>query len=221
MRYLIRHTREVYNCYMDAEGNLYERPTGNIGKWNLDKKRDDFLKRYITLIMGSKIVSDTTKLYIKSTLPSVASVVKYYNQTVTENEQINIKTAQSKVDYDTKKLLRYFPDNMIVQVLSNTSCDLDYYTKQLNLAVANYAVKNKLLDNLMLRLPKVAIQDNLDEDAFSDFITIIKPYLKKHVEWLQDNLPEEAVGYILYLMSTPQLSGEHKERYNLLKEMLE
>jgi hypothetical protein len=206
---------------MDDEGKLYERPIGTISKRNLDKKRDDFLKRYISLIMNTRIVSDTTKLYIKSTLPSVASVIASYNQTVSEDEQINIKTAQSKIDYDSNKLLKYFPDNMISQVLSNSSCNLNDYERRLNLAVVDYGKKNKLLDNLMLRLPKVEVQDNLDEDKFTEFISMIAPYFKKHIKYLEDNLPKNAVGYMMYLMSTPQLSGEHKERYNLLKEMLE
>ena len=109
---------------------------------------------------------------------------------------------------------------MLTQVLSNSSCDLDYYNKQLNLAIADYTKKNKMLDNLMLRLPKVAIQDSLTEDEFSEFICIIGPYIKNHIRYIEDNVPEKAVGYLQFLMSSPALYGEHKERYNLLEEML-
>jgi len=207
---------------MDSDDNLYDRPIGTIGKRNLDKKRDDFLKKYITLIMGTKIVSGTTKIYIKSTLPSVASVIASHNQTLDEDEHINIKTAQSKVDYDTRKLLRYFPDNMITQVLSNSACDLGGYEKSYNHAVADYT-KNKMLDNLKLRLPRTEIQDSLDEDTFERFIGMLAPYFVKHIKYLEDNLPANAVGYMQYLLSTPtqQLSGEHKKRYQILRDYLE
>lgn len=41
--------------------------------------------------------------------------------------------------------------------------DLDYYNKLLNLAIAKKRKKNKILDNLMLKLSaKVEIQDDLN-----------------------------------------------------------
>ena len=39
MKYLIRLTREVFHCYMDTEGNLYESPIGTIGKRNYGIKK--------------------------------------------------------------------------------------------------------------------------------------------------------------------------------------
>lgn len=77
--------------------------------------------------------------------------------------------AQSKVDYDSRKLIKYFPDNMLTQVLSNSSCALDDYEKRLNFVVADYAKKHKIVDNLILKLPKVAIQDSL-EDSYKSII---------------------------------------------------
>lgn len=223
MRDILRMTREVYHCYMDGEGNLRDKGIGTIAKRNLDKRREEFLKRYVTLIMSTKIVSETTKIYIRSSLPSVASVINHHNQFVSENETINIKTAQSKIDYDTKKLLRFFPDNMLNQVLSNRSCNIVDYEKRLNLAIAEYGKKNKLLDNLLLRLPKVNVQDSLEEEEFKQFLNMIAPYFRKHIKYLEENLPAEGVGYLQYLMSTPEteLTGINKERYGLLKLMLE
>lgn len=221
MRDIIRMTRGVYHCYMDSESNLYERPIGSIGKMNIDKRRDDFLKRYITLIINSKIVSDTTKIYIKDFMTSVASVIKSHNQTLPEGERINIKTAQSKVDYDTRKLLKYFPDNMLTQVMAYGKCDLEDYEKRLNLAMADYGKKNNMLGNLILRLPdRVEVQDNLEEDEFKRFMDMIAPYFKKNIKYLEDNLPEKAVGYIKFLLSSPLVTQSHKEHYELLKTML-
>lgn len=38
-------TKEVYQCYTDGAGNILERPIGNIGRKNLTKDKDDFLKK--------------------------------------------------------------------------------------------------------------------------------------------------------------------------------
>ena len=221
MRSILSVTKDIYFSYMDYENNLYERPIGLITKRNLDKKRDSFIRRYILFIMTSKIVSDTTKLYIRSSSNSVASAIKGYNETVSEDEAINIKTAQSKINYDINKLLKYFPDNMLSQVLAYNSCNLEDYEKRLNLAIADYTKKNKLLDNLALKIPRVPVEESLKEDEFNELLSIIKPYIRMHMQYIENNIDNKSCGYLLYLMSAPCLEGENRKRYELLKQLLE
>jgi len=221
MRSILSVTKDIYFSYMDYENNLYERPIGIIAKRNLDKKRDSFIRSYISFIMNSKIISDTTKLYIRSSSNSVASAIKNYNQTASEDEAINIKTAQSKINYDINKLLKYFPDNMLSQVLAYNSCNLEDYEKRLNLAIADYTKKNKLLDNLALKIPRVPVEESLKEDEFNELLSIIKPYIRMHMQYIENNIDNKSCGYLLYLMSAPCLEGENRKRYELLKQLLE
>lgn len=222
MRSILSVTKDIYFSYMDYENNLYERPIGIIAKRNLDKKRDSFIRRYILFVMTSKIISDTTKLYIRSSSSnSVASAIKSYNQTVSEDEAINVKTAQSKINYDINKLLKYFPDNMLNQVLAYNSCNLEEYERNLDLAMNFYGKKNKLLDNIALKIPRAPLQEDLEQDEFNELLSIIKPYIKSHIHYIEENLPEKSVGYILYLISNTSLAGKDKIRYNKLKELLE
>jgi anaerobic ribonucleoside-triphosphate reductase len=142
---------------------------------------------------------------------------------VDESKQINIKTAQSQIDYDTRKLAKYFPDDMINQIVSNRNCNLQDYEKWLNLAYADYYKKNKMLtDNLVLKIPRVDIKDSLSEEQFSELLNIIAPYFRKSIKYVENNLPD-SVGYLIYLMSTPttNLSFEDKERYGLIKNMID
>ena len=44
LKYLIRLTREVFHCYMDTEGNLYESPIGTIGKRKYGIKKEMIFK---------------------------------------------------------------------------------------------------------------------------------------------------------------------------------
>lgn len=222
MRSILSVTKDIYFSYMDYENNLYERPIGIIAKRNLDKKRDSFIRRYILFVMTSKIISDTTKLYIRSSSSnSVASAIKSYNQTVSEDEAINIKTAQSKINYDINKLLKYFPDNMLSQVLAYNSCNLEEYERNLALAMNVYGKKNKMMDNLALKMRRVPIQGDLEDEDFEELISIIAPYTKKQINYIEENIPEELVGYLLYLISSSSLNDKDKVRYNFLKELLE
>lgn len=221
MNNLLNLTREVCFSFVDAEGNLYDMPVGNIKRRNLDTKHIDFLKKYIHFVMNSKVVSDTTKVYIRSAGSSVAGVFKTYNMGMPEPEQVNIKTAQAKIDYDRKKLLKYFPEDMLAKVIYYGTADMKDYEKRLNLAISQYGSKNKLLDNLLLKIPKAAIQDTLSDEEFNDFISIIAPYSRRHMQYIENNLPINAAGYINYLLSTPNLAGEQLARQKILKELLE
>lgn len=206
---------------MNYDGSLREKPIGFLARRALGRHQDDFLRRYIDLIMNSKIVGNTTKIYFRSVLPSVASVIKNHNLGLPEHEQINIKTAQSQINYDRKKLLKYFTEDMLTKVIGYKDCDVTQYNKMLNLAIFDYNKGNKLLDNILLTLPKVIVEDSISDDEWKDFIEIIAPFVKTHREYVESNLPEKSVGYLYYLMSTPTLYGKRKEHYKEIKEMLE
>lgn len=216
-------TRLVHQDYMDKDDNLYDNPKYRVVKQNIDEERESFLKEYIEFIMGSNIVADTTKIWIRSPYESVASAIEDYNRALPrDKKKIDIKTAQSNRNNNTNKLLEFFPDDMLYNVIHNKDCDLEHYNQLLDLAVAKKGKKNNMLDNLMLKIPtKVEIQHNLPEDEFSDFLDILAPYFRKHIDYLQQNIPEKGVGYLYYLISSRKLEGEHKERYDLLKKMLE
>jgi anaerobic ribonucleoside-triphosphate reductase len=221
MNELLEMTREVYHSYMDLNDNLYDKPIGLIGKRNLEKEKNDFLKRYINLIMHTRIVSETTKIYIRS-YGSVASTIKHYNSSIPNGaKEKNIKTAQSNVNYDEVKLHRYFPDNMLSRIAYYGTVDIACYNKQLNLAIMDYAKRNKVLDNLSIRLPRVTLQDTLDEQEFLEFLEMLSPYFKKNIKAVEEELSNEAVGYFLYLLTSGELKPEDKARYKVIKEMLE
>lgn len=222
MREIMKRTKEIYQGYVDLEGNFYERPFGILEKINLSKRQDDFLRRYINVVMNTRLTSKVTKIYIRNTGSSVAAAIKNYNKILKESEKLNIKSCQSSVDYDTGKLLKYFPDEMLTEIIFY-NCDLTRYEKQLNLAIARYSKENKLLtDNLILKIHCSNIRDNCTNEDFSELLSIIAPYFRKSIKYVEDTIPE-SVGYLLYLMSTPStsLSSEDKQKYDLIKGLIE
>jgi hypothetical protein len=82
--------------------------------------------------MSSRTVSDTTKMYIRSSNGTFTGAINSYNRGVSEDKQI--KTGQSKVDYDRKKLGGYFTINMIECIIYQKDCDLLPYKRMLSVA---------------------------------------------------------------------------------------
>jgi hypothetical protein len=220
MGMLLTMTRQVYRDLMDANDNLYERPTGIIGRRGLEKRRVDFLKKYICFVMTGRMVSDTTKIYIRSAGSSVAEAFRLHNTGLPEEQQINIKTAYAKVNYDRQKMLKIFPEDMLTDVATRKNPDMSRYEKLLNLAIARYARKSRLLDNLALRIPRSTLNETLTDDEFDELYSIIAPYSKHHIRAVEAALPEKMSGYLNFLVSAPDLEGEHFERFKRIQDLL-
>jgi hypothetical protein len=217
---LLLSTRDILKDMVDPDGNLYEMPVGSLEKRNLDKRRIEFLKKYVSLLLETKIISKTTKLYLFGT-GSLRMIIQNYNRTLSEHEQINLNTAQSKVNYDKKKLESIFPDDMLSKVVFYRDTDIGQYEKQLALAFSKYATKNNLMENLALKLPSNLLNDILSDQEFDEIFSYIAPYCKSQMKYIQENLPAEEVGYINCLMSTQSLQGVDKERFERLQMILE
>jgi hypothetical protein len=217
---LLLSTRDILKDMVDPDGNQYKMPVGVLGKRNLDKRRIEFLKKYVSLLLDTKIISDTTKLYLFGT-GSLRMIILSYNRNLPENEQINFNTAQSKVNYDKRKLESFFPDDMLSKVIFYKDANIGQYEKQLALALSKYAMKNKLMDNLALKLPPNLLNDTLSDQQFDEIFRDIAPYCKNQMKYIQENLPSEGVGYINYLMSQQGLQGVDKKRFERLRMILE
>lgn len=108
----------------------------------------------------------------------MAEAFRLYNTGLPEAEQINIKTAYAKVNYDRQKLLKIFPEDMLTDVVTRKNPDMTRYEKLLNLAISKYARKSRLLDKLALRIPRSTLNETLTDDEFDELFSILRNYKK-------------------------------------------
>ena len=149
------------------------------------------------LVMSTKITSKNTKNYLGSNAVSVRRFVESYNLLVTEDEQLKAASVSQNVDYDRKKLLNFFPDDIISQIrYFGWEERIAGYEKMLDMAYVKYGGNRKMLNNLALNIPKTAVNDKLTEEEFEDLLITIGPYTKKHMKYVSENLPIEYAGYL-------------------------
>lgn len=220
------NTKGLYDNFMVYENGIdrfVDNPVA-IQKMQLSSEKVKFIKNYLTLIMDTNIVSDTTKLYIrchstKAIKPSFEEIIKERNRKGIKPE-LNINTCLSKVTYDTKKLLRYFPNDMIEKLRNVNTHNITSYQNFLYKAIEKYRPESELSGKLVIELPMSGINDKLSDSEFSDFLKIIEPYSVKFVEQLIKDMPEKYIQYYNYLRYVENKSNLDIDRMNKLKKVL-
>ena len=64
------------------------------------------------------------------------------------------------------------------------------------------------------------VYSSIDDNSFEDFISIVAPYTKNQVKFIESNLDIRGCGYFNYLLSYPDLKGVDKERQERLISLL-
>ena len=104
----------VHNYYMDGADNIKLKPAYDSLMDKLPYENREFLLNLMKFLMYSKMISETTKVYLRGKDRTMNAVFVRYNREHLDN-QINPNTAKSKINYDRRKLLDYFDDDGIIQ----------------------------------------------------------------------------------------------------------
>ncbi len=231
MSYMINDLKILHGNIIGSNGNfltkdqhvkhMLSKKSVN-GNYKITDRQYELLLGIMYLVMNTKITSKNTKNYLRSNEVSVRRFVESYNLIVNEDEQLKAASVSQNVDYDRKKLLEFFPDYIISKIRSfGWEERISDYEKMLNNATAKYAGNRKMLNNLALTIPKTAVNDNLTEEGFNDLISVITPYTKAQRKYISENIPDEQVGYLNYLVSAHKLNGENLKRFKIIKSLLE
>lgn len=225
MSQLLKQTHSLYQSFYDKDGNLMETPVGSIARLNVPEEHIQFLKRYMEFIMNSKILNEATRIYIMSPLTnsSINSVFVFWNSNHPDQE-MNVKTGISNVDYCRKKLLKAFDDDMIAILLHYPKkADLAHYEEQLEAAIKQYARKSVLSDKLTINIGNCASLQPVSRGRLDEFMEAIGPYRSRIGKAVETQINEEyadVIGYLNYLQTVIQKSSEQERVWNDLVAFL-
>lgn len=199
-----KQLKETIANFVSESGDILDKPISIKGRPMLiEKRRVDFLRSFIDMLLNTRFISDTTKYYISNEYMTYAGVAKKFN--ITE------KNAQSKTWYDIKKIKSIFGSKIIVDIENYKKIDLPTYEQKLAETMSKYA-NTRLFSNIALKIPDAPIRYKLTDDEFDEFISIIARYSLKQMATISSELPLEPIGYIKYIMSSTLLNEKDKER---------
>lgn len=230
MSKLLKDTKQLYYDYMnysEESGDKFYDNVKSDDKYSLSTAEKHFIKRYLSLVINSSIVSDSTKAYLR--YPAISSDRQTFQSIINSQKKdrkskvYNYNTVIAMLNYDEKKLIKYFDEDMleiIMKIKKVRKIDLSKYEGQLNIAIARFGKPNELVDELVLKVPLTELGGELTNQEFNELLEIIKPFSKVAMKQLIETLPENYKQYLNYLLFVEEKGQLDRDRYTLLEKTL-
>lgn len=226
MSQIVLSTKTLYNEFMTKNDRGQFEFVENrvaIEKYQLSHSKIEFIKKYLLLINESNIVSDTTKMYFQSVYDGgmktvFDQIIEYENSN--GSKKLNINTCLSKLRYDSKKLTKYFPDDMISKLKNKNTKNIVHYQHKLSEAIVFYRRDNDMAKEICLKIPADNVTESISDEAFEEMLILIRPYTKNYMNKLIEIIPKEYIGYLNYLLYVGDENYTTQQRMETLKTML-
>lgn len=224
MRQILKDMKKVYRDLYNADGQKRkERATGWIPRV-IKEEHARFLDAFMVFILESDMLSDVTKRYISSYGLSVADMVEQWNNDE-GNTKLELKPTINKINYDIKKLVKYFPDDKMLENVARRLPEvheykLSDYEEQLFQAASEFLKPDPMVKNLVIKVPKTHSKTNLSNEKWNELLVILAPYTKDFIRQLEGNLDSDMVAYFNFLIRSPLTKNKDIERFSQLQKLL-
>lgn len=191
----------------------------------LEKGVVNFLNDLYHFYFESKMLNNCTILWLKSNASSMKECIEFYNNQVNVEDRLNVNTALSKIQYDRKKLEKYFDVKEFINILAYPEKYLDSNREKLDKLCREYMSDSEYTKALVVKLPKEPVCKEVDDSAWYVLEDLIKTYSKKRIEIIENGedsiVNSNVIGYYNYLISSKNLNKTDKERLKHLRELLD
>lgn len=216
---ILEYTKDVYDAFTEVNGNLKINTSSTIGRRKLSDRKMKFLEEYIRFVTESGLLSQASLIWFDSAEKNRMDAIRAYNATCGKFKQIDNKKAYNRFDYDRRKLLELFRDDMLHNVIF-TSCDISSYEADLQYAISKKTKQTFLGKMTMLKLPSAINQEQPTDEEIETFFTLLGPYTKEAIQQVESMIPKNVVGYINYIANKKERSEDEQALINRL-ELLE
>lgn len=191
---------------------------------DIEEEVVDFISDYFHFLIESDFLNECSLMWLNSNMGSVRGAVEVYNDQCDELDRLNLNTAQSKIEYDKKKLKRYYNEDMLFNVMTYPDKWLEEYRSILDGMCREYFNDKEYRRSMIIDLPKNCISKELDDYSFVKLTNIIERYSKSYVESIKkfenNEVTKDMIGYYNYLISSKRLNKVDSERLEVIRLLL-
>lgn len=186
----------------DNNGNFRTMPIGSMAKQKLSSDRIRLIQLTIKLMLDTEYLKPCTRMYLSEEGISAAKVYKrMLDDPNIDTDGLTEKALIVRIYRDQEKIDKMLGTDFVDKVCYGVG-NISIFFERVAKAYAEIS-DNNLRDKLALDIPQNNISSVCDRDEFMEFVGVIMPYLKSHMDSITNGLNTNAVGYFNYLLNSP------------------
>ena len=223
-RSIIEESKKYLNNFY-VNGQWLEEPLNiRINGRDVEPRVMDFMYNFFRFLIEGTMISNCTIIWLTSNLSNVREAIEHYNSQQLEIDQLNMNTAQSKIQYDKNKLMKHFDSDLLFHVMVDPDKYLEPAVLILDKLMRAYMDDYEYRKALAIKPSKEFIVKEIDEYSWALLCELLRRYNKSHIEEIEKGTDKEfnsnILGYYNYLISCKKLNKEEKARLNTLRNIL-
>ena len=196
----------------------------SIIQYNVDDEQIKLCLEITELLINSRLLNDTIKLYLKSNRNNIKGFIKEYNEMLKINgeKEVSYGGVQSNIYLAEKRLEKIFDmeDPYLFILRYKLNKNNPSYIKKYNLLKAKISSMNqiysgeesKVYGQMLISIDREAFSCDLTDDEFETFLNTIRWYSKRIRDLVQASVTEREAGYFNYLLNSKSLTEEELQK---------
>lgn len=210
--------------FIYSSGKVKDIRDVSIIQYNIDDEQIKLCLEITELLINSRLLNDTIKLYLKSNRNNIKGFIKEYNEMLKLNgeKEVSYGGVQSNIYLAEKKLEKIFDmeDPYLFILRYKLNKNNESYIKKYNLLKARVsslnqiysAEESKVYSQMLININKEAFSCDLTDEEFETFISSISWYSKRIRDLVQNGITEREAGYFNYLLHSKSLTEEELQK---------
>lgn len=221
---LIDNSKKYLNYYYNSDGTWVPNPDH---KWNgkeVSQDAIDFVKDFFHFLIESSFLNEYTIMWLKSNVNSMRAMVEAYNNQVDEIDRLKLHNVESIIDYDKRKLKKYFSVDMLEDVFAYPEKHLTSNIEMLDSLQRRYMKDSKYNRSMVIKIPKEPMCKSLDDRSWALLLQLLMTYSKIKINNISNGTDplytNDMFGYYNYLISSTRLNANEQKRLKEIQSIL-
>lgn len=220
-KHLIDMTKQVYKSFILDKGKYKLLSSSYVDKRELNNSAVSFLSSYLDFVMSSNIITQNTKVYIRSDASTPKDIANQFNMDNPDldSKLTNIQVAKSN-DYSANKMLKYFPVDMIDNILRKNGGMTEYEGK-LQQAIDENMGNGYWNKRCCIKIPGGVCEETPSQEDMNYVCMILAPYMQAQTNLVESQLMVygNVIRYFNYLLMKNKPTEEEQVIINRLKQL--
>lgn len=221
---LLDNSKKYLKFYYNSDGTWINEPDHKWNAKNVSIETITFVSDFFKFLINSTFLSKYSVMWLTSNLSSMRAMVDAHNSQVEMPDRLVHHTVASSIDYDKRKLKKYFSVDMLDEVFAYPELYLERNVEMLDSLQRQYMQDKNYTQSMAIRIPKNPISKTIDDRSWALLTQLLTTYSKRTIDNISNGTDplytENMFGYYNYLISSTRLNKKEKQRLKEIQTIL-